>query len=307
MSHTDRINKAIDSSSSAQSLISAVRGMMMQDALVPDGADLDGLCDAYLRYAIDLVREFSPVKGMYDSLLYKYDAANLKLCMKSSLRSLPYPLLFPYGTVPADKVASAVDSRDFSAFPDGLRRGCGTALEAYAKTGDPMNVDLEIDRGVFEDITDSAKKSGSDVLTELASLDADSANVTAYARICRLDMTVEGKRELFSRSFVCGGRIDRKTFPADMTAEALFAALSQTYLGNTLRPARDKDEPIPAIEDALRRRRSMICDRVRFVPFSADVPAAYIVEREAEVRAFTLISAYIGRGASQTEIRAALA
>lgn len=306
LSHADRIQKAVDAATSAGALATAFRSVMMQDVNVPESAGLDELCDAYMSYAVETVRACSPEKGLYDSLLYKYDAANLKLALKSSLRAMEPPALFPYGTLDRRTVLRAAQERDFSALPAGLRRGCEEAVASYAESSDAINVDLAIDRGCFEDISAAAERSGIPLLCELASLDADSANVTAFARIAQLSLPPEAKRELFGRAFVVGGRIPEAQFPrTEITLSALADALGGTYIGADIREAAEDDDPVPSLEAALRKRRGAVCDRVKFIPFGGEVPAAYIVEREAEVRAFALCAAYLRRGASQSEIRAA--
>lgn len=307
LSSADRIQKAVDAATSAGALAAALRSIMMQDVTVPESASLDEMCDAYLRYAVDAVKASSPEKGLYDSLLYKFDAANLKLALKSSLRGVEVPPLFPYGTVDEKTLLRAVEDRDFSALPAGLRDGCEAAVAAYTQSGDAMSVDLAIDRGCFADIAVAAKSSGIALLCDLAALDADSANVTAFARIAALALSPEAKRELFGRAFVPGGSIPESKFPrSEVTFEAMADALSGTYIGADIRQAAEDTDTVSALEAALRRRRSAMCDRVKFVPFGGEVPAAYIVEREAEVRAFALCAAYLRRGATQSEIRAAV-
>lgn len=97
-----------------------------------DGLTLDALCDAYLSAAVKLVRSFSPVPALFDSLLYKYDAANLKLCIKARITDAPRPALFPFGTVGADEAYSAAEKNSFEAFPEGIRAGAEKALADYA-------------------------------------------------------------------------------------------------------------------------------------------------------------------------------
>ncbi len=307
LSHADRIQKALDASTSAAALSAAMRSIMMQEVTVSEGAGLDELCDAYLAYAVNAVRQSSPTPGLYDSLLYKFDAANLKLAIKSSLRGAQIPALFPYGTIDEKTILRAVAERDFSALPKGIGEGCIRALAAYAESADAMNVDLAIDRGCFADISAAAGRSGIPMLVELAELDADSANATTFARICALPLAPEAKRELFGRAFVTGGSIPEAKFPqSEMTFEALAHALGGSYIGADIRQAAEESDAVYALESALRRRREAMCDRVKFVPFGGEVPAAYIIEREAEVRAFSLCAAYLRRGATQAQIRAAV-
>ena len=307
LSHADRVQKAIDGATSASALSAAFRSILMQDVSVPEGATLDAVGDAYLGYAIGTVRANSPVAGLYDSLFLKFDAANLKLAIKASLRGEGEPTLFPYGTLDAETVLRAVRENDFSALPAGLREGCETAIASYNASGDAMSVDLMIDRGCFCDMSAAAKASGVPLLVSLCEFDADAANVTAFARIASLSLAPEAKRELFSRAFVGGGRLYEAKFPrSEVTFEAMEDALGSSYLGAAIHSVSDAPDRVAALETAFRRRRSSMCDGVKFVPFGGEVPAAFIVEREAEVRAFALAAAYMRRGASQAEIRTAL-
>ena len=306
-SHTDRVQKAIDGATSPSALASALRSILMQDVSVPESAGLDGMCDAYLAYTVETVQANSPVPGLYDSLLLKFDAANLKLAIKAALRGEGEPELFPYGTLDGDVVLRAARENDFSALPAGLREGCENAVASYNASADAMSVDLAIDRGCFADMSEAAKKSGVPLLVKLCEFDADSANVTAFARIAALSLAPEAKRELFGRAFVCGGQIWEEKFPrSEVTFEALEDALGSSYLGTAIHAASDAPDRVAALETALRRKRSSLCDGVKFVPFGGEVPAAFIVEREAEVRAFALAAAYMRRGATQNEIRTAL-
>ena len=69
-----------------------------------------------------------PVPALFDSLLYKYDAANLKLCIKARITDAPRPALFPFGTVGADEAYSAAEKNSFEAFPEGIRAGAEKRL-----------------------------------------------------------------------------------------------------------------------------------------------------------------------------------
>ena len=159
-SHTDRVQKAIDGATSPSALASALRSILMQDVSVPESAGLDGMCDAYLAYTVETVQANSPVLGLYDSLLLKFDAANLKLAIKAALRGEGEPELFPYGTLGSDVVLRAARENDFTSLPAGLREGCESAVASYNASADAMSVDLAIDRGCFADMSEAAKKSG---------------------------------------------------------------------------------------------------------------------------------------------------
>lgn len=125
-----------------------------------------------------------------------------------------------------------------------------------------------------------------------------------------MKLPAETKRAVFSRAFVSGGEIPASLFP---TGDFTFAALKSgappeaRFAPACQRYRTENDFSVSLLEDKLSKARGEILGSVRFIPFGADVPAAYILEREDEVRAFSLIGAYIQKGAAPSEIAEALA
>ena len=306
LSHNDRVSKAADCAS-VDALCAFVRSLFPQDAMPQDGLTLDALCDAYLSAAVKLVRSFSPVPALFDSLLYKYDAANLKLCIKARITDAPRPALFPFGTVGADEAYSAAEKNSFEAFPEGIRAGAEKALADYASTGEARAIDLALDAGCFEDTAKSAAASGVPLLSKLCGVRADSANVTAYLRIAKTALSDSAKRALFDRAFVSGGTLTCEKFESgEFSTDALASSLYGTELSALLRSADAGTDAVREVEAYFDSKSEELLSAIKFVAFGPEVLCAFIVEHESDVRAFMTAGAYLRRGAAQNEIRGAV-
>ena len=162
------------------------------------------------------------------------------------------------------------------------RRSDGAAAEA---TGTPegalQTVDAEVDRAMFAELAKLARASKSTFLRELAALQIDIANVKSLLRARLAGTPSEDVLELVLK----GGSISRKRLAAlyQMPPAEVGAHLASLPLLSG----------IPAADLADLSRLDVIADnvvveylrRARLVPFGAEPVIAYVMGREAEVRA----------------------
>ena len=147
--------------------------------------DLDRTLASVWQEAAALVRRLSPVKGLFDYLLYPYDANDLKACLKTSVSGEePEGMLFACGTVPPADLRNAVKTQDFS--------------------GDPQNVDLPIDRACFADMLASTEREP--FLHALIRLRIDLYHVRCTARAVRMGDALPAPEAYLKRLFVPGTR-----------------------------------------------------------------------------------------------------
>lgn len=305
LSHEERLAKAADCAS-YEALCSYVRSLLPQDRAFSEDLTLDELCDAYFASAVALVRESSPDVKVCDSLLYKYDAANLKLCLKASVSDTDIPPMFPYGTVQVSDIPKAVESGDYSVFTQALAQAAKDALEDYSVKREAMAIDLIIDKACFADMSKRAVESDVHLLRSLCETDADIANITACLRIGKMSLSLAVKREIFDRSFVPGGKLKESCFSGDVfTLEKLRPNLMGTPYSEILHSISDEDFVAQA-ENALSKIKTKMLSQIKFTPFGAEVLCGYIVERELEARAFMTVGACIKKGTPSAEIRGIL-
>ena len=244
-------------------------------------------------------------KELLTPLRLPYDGQNLKACIKCEKRGLsPAPLLMACGTVPKETVPDAVTKRDFSLFTPHLCEEAPRAVEAFSKTGDPSVVDRILDRAVFADREEIAKKIALPYLTELCALKADLINIMSFIRAKRIG----AEKVLFDSYFLSGGVLTASFF-ADHYAEETSDLLNSL----SVRPAFSR------FEEALDAPSSLgmlekLCDeiylekalRARSVSFGAEKPILFAVERENEIRNIRILLAGKKASLPKEELRARL-
>ena len=95
-------------------------------------------------------------------------------------------LLLRGGRYDPRQLAEDYRREDLSAYGESFCRGIARAREVLGATGDPQQADFVLDRACFEDLTRTARDSGSEFLQGYAALLIDAANLRAAVRASRL-------------------------------------------------------------------------------------------------------------------------
>lgn len=251
---------------------------------------LDRALDEFYRF-LDEAHLPDSVVGFFRE---RYDFANLKGALKARLLSTPADdLLVDLGTIPIEDFSGPLEElpKPFGALAERVSEAAHASLEeasqgpagsqGEAAEGSVQIVDAEVDRAMFAELAHLARESGSGFLEELIKLQIDIANVKSLLRARLADvpadealpMTVEG-------GSVSVAELTRLYELPIAEAGARLAALP-TLSG------------IPAAELADLARLDVIADnvvvgylrRARAVSVGAEPVIAYVMGREAEVRA----------------------
>ncbi len=290
----------------------ALTAAIIDSGLVPDEARgaVDSpadAADAALRGAADLLVSSVPDPDVYDFLFYKYDCCNIKTALKESITSEHDPSrYFTCGTVPADVVISSVSSRDYSLLPPSMGKRAEEARNTYETTAEARCIDLLLDVGCFEDASRSAEESGVPFFREYVSLLADAANYSAFLRISSSGASPEAVSTLVKRAVVPGGSAPAEVFgsaaEAETHAERIDALLMKTDRVAYRDIITSSDDP-EAVSEAFDRLISELVRTLDFKAFGPEIPAAFFIKREAEVRAVRIAASMIGAGKSADEIK----
>ncbi|MBR3423047.1 MAG: V-type ATPase subunit, partial [Clostridia bacterium] len=213
----DRLTSFAESGS-IEALVSAVVDSgLVPDVTVETPADA---ADAALVGAAELLKSSVPDPEVYDFLFYKYDCNNIKVALKESiLNGNEDSRYFTCGTVEPSSVREAVFSRNYSALPENMGIRAKEAQDAYETTKEARSIDLLVDRGCFEDISESAAASGVPFFKEYASALVDSTNYLTFLRISSSGMTPEACSALMSRAALPGGTVDASVFEEASAAD----------------------------------------------------------------------------------------
>ncbi len=268
--------------------------------------------DSALRHAASLLKSSVPDPSVYDFLFYKFDCNNIKTAMKELIvGEHDEARYFSVGTVSVDAVLAAVSSRDYSALPKNMAERAREAQEAYETAGDARAIDLLLDKGCFEDMTKSAKRSGVPFFEEYVSALADSVNYTSYCRISSSDIRADAAAALIARASVPGGSVPCETFAdaaqnADGHDARIDSLLLRTDRAEYREALRAEAEPGDA-PDVFSGIMNGLISRYDFSSFCPEIPAVFFIKREAEIRFIRTVASMLASGRGKDEIRKRLA
>ncbi len=215
----------------------------------------------------------------------RHDFANLKAALKAEILGVSLQeMLTPSGTIAAEEFM-----RSLQDLPDPLGAVAGEVLADRADEDrgeasterDLLLVDTAVDRAMFSELTDLAAKSRSAFLRGMSTLMVDIANVKTLLRARVADMPAPRARSLLFE----GGSISVKEL-------ARLYALSPVEAGIRLSAVPSlRGIPLEELEDM--SRLDVLADNVvvsylrmaRVVPVGPEPVIAYVMAREAEVRA----------------------
>ena len=250
----------------------------------------------------DAVEDVAP----YRFLFYPYDCCNVKMALKNEIRpSGAADDPFPFGSVPAEDVRKAIETRQWQALPVHMAAAAAEAIAA-AEAGDTREIDLLLDKACFADMLDNVKESGVPFFLDYVSGKADGVNILSAMRLSRLGMQDAAAVSFFSRAFVPGGTMPEKAF---LSGDGRLAD-GETIAERAPAELRDAVKKIAAeslsageAEYLLDEARGKRIAKVRSKPFGPEIPAIFFLTRDFEIQAARLLAAGIraGRPREETE------
>lgn len=281
---------------------------LVSDRFIPSATDFSSTVSAALDSAVDLVTSSVPDPSVYGFLLFKFDCNNLKVALKENITGASSgDLFFNCGTVGAEKIKECVRSRRFDGIPENMASGAAEALDEYEQTGEARIIDFLIDKGCFEDSERSAKETGVKLFSDLISKRADTVNIMTYLRVHVSGLPSGTVPSVIERASVSGGTIPVERF---LTAaeDVLSGADMRDALANRIDdyPMRAAIRETSDIVDTSARLDEIFESVVKpygFRPFGPEIPAVFLIEREAELRQCRMIASMIRSGCPREEIR----
>ncbi len=257
------------------------------------------LKDAYLA-----VEELAPDSRVLALWRYPYDCNNVKAAIKCFFRRIdPTPMLFDFGTVKCDRVVQMTADGSFSELPQAMCAAAGEAMESFAKTRDPQQVDLILDRACYADMTAAAKKSGNAFVIRLVRTKIDLCNLLITLRICRMESGSAGK-SLLENALLPGGSVPCEgwSFAAGIGEASVMHLIKQT-------PAFELYEQLsPSLSLATLERMTdnawmELVKESKFMPIGLEGMVSYLIAHEYEVKNLRILLASIEAGLDAGAIR----
>ena len=208
-----------------------------------------------------------PDEKQLNFLKYPNDYHNLKVLLKAEfLKTDASDLLIDSGTIPKTQMAEMLRRREFTQMTVEMRTAVDEAIELFAKSRDPQEIDIRLDKACYKDMLTGAEESGNDFLKEYVMKLIDSLNLDSFLRVKEI-----GKpKTFFKRVFLEGGNLDENAI--GQTASAIINEVGFSGVEKYL-----DDQRMDFIRDAL------------YIPFGIEPIVGYLEAKEAEVTNLRMI------------------
>lgn len=246
-----------------------------------DPRDFEGVLAENMKQTYDLI--YSTIADEKELCFLKYpnDYHNLKVLLKAEfLKTDASQLLIDSGTIPADRLEDMLRRRDFSQMTVEMRQAVEETIELFARSRDPQEIDLRLDKACYKDMLAQAEDSGHQFLRDYVKKLIDSLNIDAFARL----KEVGKPRAFFKRVFLDGGELDETA--VEQKAAAIIAEVTLSGVEKYL-----DDQRMEWVREAL------------YVPFGIEPVVGYLQAKEAEVMNLRMILTGKIAGMDQALIR----
>lgn len=282
------------------------------------GAGEEAVLPGILRDAYDEVASCVPDAAVFDWMRFPYDCNNLKMALKCHIRQLSVEetagLLFDFGTVPAADVLTLIGSEtpapEFAGrVPPELLEALSDAREAFAKSGDPRQIDLRLDRACYRAMLAAATATGEPMLAGWVRAKIDLVNVMITLRILRLSLGASAGQFL-EEALLSGGSLDPDFFRAALGETGgednllwRLRTTRQPLLEGLVRRMEKTDKSLSALEKCCDDTHMELVRHDARVPFGVGVPGGYLYGWETAVRNIRIILAAREAGLTPAQTR----
>ncbi len=296
----ERLNTLIELKTTDEILAALLPLGFAQKTDANGSIDIEEMLLAYLKGGLGTVEESIPDRALLLPIRYPYDNHNIKSYLKCTKRGIdPKEMMIDAGSLSIPTLLEALRAGHYGEIPENMAKAIPEALEAYAKTNDPREIDFCLDRAVFADM--AAATAHLPFAHHIVATKADLANILICARLLRM-----GSRELipalFAKAAVPGGTLPLSFFaPAlEDPTRSLSSLLSTTPYHAVLQ---EHDDSLTASEQAADNYLNKELGAAKGIPFGAEVPFAYLMALETSVKNLRLLLACKNAGLSNAEIR----
>jgi V/A-type H+-transporting ATPase subunit C len=235
--------------------------------------------------------EIVPVKEIIDILAVRYDEHNIKSILKGMFTGINTSgMLINVGTIPLEALKRMIMEEDFREVPDTVVKCVRKALSAFESSGDPQDIDIIIDKGMYEYAFEIAKKSGFNYLSDYLAFNIDILNLKTYIRIKAQERSIE----FLDKVFIQGGTISYNLFssfinePLERFANKInytvFSKWADEGIGAYIRTG-----DLGAIEKYGDNYLMNHIKKAKFTALGPEPIIAYIAGRENEIRSLRII------------------
>ncbi len=302
----DKLERMLEAASGDEALrVLAETDYAQAAAELRTSYDYEQLLKGELRRTYEFIRTVTPKVELTNLFLIKYDIHNLKVLLKNRyLESEDDALLVDMGTLPIDHLKRALGEKDYRELPKPVEEALEKLDELFSLEPDPQQIDLVLDRAMFDWIFATLKKNPNDFLQRYFEAQVDLINIRSFLRVKKL----EGDERFLEELLLPNGKIPTRLFVESLegSLEDLMERLAHTEYRELV------EEGIQSYVKTgrLTRFETLMDDYlIRYVRdrrwklFSIEPIIGYLIAKESEIQAIRIVMVGLINGINRDTIR----
>lgn len=302
----DKLERMLEAASGDEALrVLAETDYAQAAAELKTAYDYEQLLKGELRRTYEFIRTITPKVELTNLFLIKYDIHNLKVLLKNRyLESEDDALLVEMGTLPIDHLKRALREKDYRELPQPVEEALEKLDELFSLEPDPQQIDLVLDRAMFDWIFATLKKNPNDFLQRYFEAQVDLINMRSFLRVKKL----ERDERFLEEVLLPNGKIPTVLFLESLenSLEDLMGRLAHTeYRGMVEEGVQSymKTGRLTRFETLMDDYLIQYVRERRWRFFSIEPIIGYLIAKESEIQAIRIVMVGLMNGINRDTIR----
>ncbi|MCR4429766.1 MAG: V-type ATP synthase subunit C [Tepidanaerobacteraceae bacterium] len=263
----------------------------------PDMAEMENIYDFEKALEKSLKRTFKTISdSMKDFRLVRFftlknDYHNLKVIIKNKILGLEGKDYFSgLGEVPAEELQKLVLEDITASVPESIKNAYRKAVQVYEETQDSQQIDLLLDRILFEELAELVESTKEVFLKEYFAAMVDLTNIRTMVRL----MQMKADARILEKSLLSGGSLKRDAF-IKLYAESMQGVID-AFASSPYRKVVEEgisswmDSGSPAVFEKLSDDYLLnLARRGLYKPYGPETVFGYLAARENETKILRII------------------
>ncbi|MDD6770228.1 MAG: V-type ATP synthase subunit C [Inconstantimicrobium porci] len=196
--------------------------------------DYEEILSSELTRVYDNLYRICPDTTLIEIMSLRYEYHNIKVLVKGKVAKKDFSnMLINLGSTDTEKLKFAIDNEAYRELDSFKKKSVEESIEDFNANNDPQNIDLIIDKYMFEEMVYLAKKINENFVLKYVKSQIDLANIKTLLRVKKQDKS----REFLQSVLIKGGEVstDMLVLMLNDSAENIASKLSYTRYGAILK------------------------------------------------------------------------
>lgn len=253
--------------------------------------DYEEMLSGELKRVYSMLYGMCPEKSLVDVMAMKYDYHNLKVLIKGKILDKDFDnMLISVGKVEISKLKYAIDNGYYRDLNPIMRKAIEEALENFENTKDPQDIDIILDRYMFEEMREVSKSLNDNFLNKYVTTLVDLTNIKTLLRVKK----IHKGRDFLQRVLIKGGSLDNDKLLALLSdsPENISSKLAYTRYSEILKAGIEayvKTGSVTLMEKLIDNYIMNLMRDAKYATSGVEPILAYIYAKETEIKLIRII------------------